>query len=44
MSGTWKLTAAKTQATLLSLSTAKEKVMLKLENLQVPQVDNPTLL
>ena len=33
---------SKTQATLFSLSTVKEKVMLKLEDMPVPQVDNPT--
>ena len=34
----------KTQATLFSLSTVKEKVMLKLEDMPVPQIDNPTFL
>ena len=28
----------------LSISTVKEKVLLKLENMPVPQVDNPTFL
>ena len=32
----------KTQATLFSLSTVKEKVMLKLEDMPVPRVGNPT--
>ena len=33
-----------TQATLFSLYTVKEKVMLKLEDMPVPQIDNPTFL
>ena len=32
----------KTQATLFALSTVKEKMMIKLEDMPVPQVDNPT--
>ena len=39
-----EINCSKTQATLLSLSTEKEKVILKLENMSVPQVDNPTFL
>ena len=39
-----EISCSKTQATLLSLSTVKEKVMLKLEDMLVPQVDNPTFL
>ena len=35
---------SETQATLFSLSTVKRKVMLKLKNMPVPQVDNPTFL
>ena len=35
---------SKTQATFFSLSTVKEKVMLKLEDMPVPQADNPTFL
>ena len=35
---------SKTQATLFSLSTVKVKVMLKLEDMPVPQVDNPIFL
>ena len=39
-----EINRSKTQATLFSLSTVKEKVMLKLEDMPVPQVDNPTFL
>ena len=39
-----EINCSKTQATLFSLSTVKEKVMLKLEDMPVPQVDNPTFL
>ena len=39
-----EISCSKTQATLFSLSTVKEKVLLKLEDIPVPQVDNPTLL
>ena len=39
-----KINCSKTQATLFSLSTVKEKMMLKLDNMPVPQVDNPTFL
>ena len=35
---------SKTQATLFSLSTVKGKAMLKLEDMPVPHVDNPTFL
>ena len=38
------INCSKTQATLFSLCTVKEKVMLKLEDIPVPQVDNPTFL
>ena len=38
------INCSKTQATLLSLSTVKEKVMLKLKDMPVPHVDNPTFL
>ena len=39
-----EISCSKTQVTLFSLSTVKEKVMLKLEDRPVPQVDNPTFL
>ena len=39
-----EINCSETQATLFSLSTVKEKVMLNLEDMPVPQVDNPTLL
>ena len=39
-----EINCSKIQATLFSLSTVKEKVMLKLEDMPVPQVDNPTFL
>ena len=39
-----EINCSKTQTTLLSLSTVKEKVMLKLKDMPVPQVDNPTFL
>ena len=39
-----EINCSKTQAILFSLSTVKEKVMLKLEDMPVPQVDNPTFL
>jgi ribonuclease HI len=43
---TWALNinTLKTTATLFSLSTSKEKISLKLDNQQVPQVDTPTFL
>ena len=39
-----EINCSKTQATLFSLSTVKEIVMLKLEDMPMPQVDNPTFL
>ena len=39
-----QINCSKTQATLFLLSTVKEKVMLKLEDMPVPQVGNPTFL
>ena len=39
-----EMNSSKTQATLFSLATVKEKVMLKLEDMPVPQVDNPNFL
>ena len=39
-----EINCSKTQATLFSITTVKEKVMLKLEDMPVPQVDNPTFL
>ena len=39
-----EINCSTTQATFFSLSTVKEKVMLKLEDMPVPQVDNPTFL
>ena len=39
-----EINCSRTQATLFSLSTVKEKVMLKLEDMPVPQEDNPTFL
>ena len=39
-----EINCSKTQATLFSLFTVKEKVMLKLEDMPVPQADNPTFL
>ena len=39
-----EINCSKTQAALFSLSTVKEKVILKLEDMPVPQVDNPTFL
>ena len=44
MSGAMKINWSKTQATLFSFSTVKEKVILLLENMPVPQVDNSTFL
>ena len=39
-----EINCSKTRATLFSLSTVKEKVILKLEDMRVPQVDNPAFL
>ena len=39
-----EINCSKAQATLFSLSTVKEKVMPKLEDMPVPQADNPTFL
>ena len=39
-----EINCSNTQETLFSLSTVKEKVMLKLEDMPVPQIDNPTFL
>ena len=39
-----EINCSKTQATLFSLFTVKEKVMLKLEDMPVPQVDDPIFL
>ena len=39
-----KINFSKTQSTLFSRSTVKEKVTIKPKNMPVPQVDNPALL
>ena len=39
-----EINCSKTQAKLFSLSNVKEKMILKLEDMPVPQVDNPTFL
>ena len=39
-----EIDCSKTQAALFSLSTVKEKIMLTVENMPVPKVDNPTFL
>ena len=37
-----EINCSKTQATVFSLSTVKDKMTLKLEHMSVPQVDGPT--
>ena len=39
-----EINCSKTQATLFSLCAVKEEVLLKLEDMPVPQVDNPSFL